>query len=106
MNPSQGTNRLISDGAGVILEVGAGDALCDAPALPEEPELRELLVALPAAPVTIEEVAALSGRRPEEVAPVLTILEIRGHLTPTRDGRVMRTPGRGGGMVRERAAQW
>ncbi len=101
---SQGTNRLISDGAGVILEVGAGDVLHDACALPEEPELRALLEALPAAPVTVEEVAALSGRLPQEVAPVLTILELRGHLTPTRDGRVMRTPGRGAGMVREGAA--
>lgn len=101
---SQGTNRLIADGAGVILEVGSDDLLPDTCALPEEPELRDVLELLPAAPVTIEEVAALAGRLPVEVAPLLTILEIRGHLTPTRDGRVMRTPGRGSGMVREGAA--
>lgn len=101
---SQGTNRLIADGAGVILGVGTGDALYDAPALPDEPELRELLAALPAAPVTIAEAAALAGRLPDEIAPVLTILEIRGYLTPTRDGRVMKTPGRGTSVVREGAA--
>lgn len=101
---SQGTNRLIADGAGVILEVGTGDALYDNSTLPDEPELRELLVALPAAPVTVEEAAALAARLPDEVAPVLTILEIRGYLTPTRDGRVMKTPGRGTAMVREGAA--
>ncbi len=101
---SQGTNRLIADGAGVILEVGAGDALYDAPKLPDEPELRELLAALPAAPVTIAEAASLAGRLPDEIAPVLTILEIRGYLTPTRDGRVMKTPGRGTAVVREGAA--
>ena len=101
---SQGTNRLIADGAGVILEVGSGNALYANPTLPDEPELRELLVALPEAPVTIDEVAALAGRLPDEIAPVLTILEIRGYLTPTRDGRVMKTPGRGTAMVREGAA--
>jgi DNA processing protein len=101
---SQGTNRLIADGAGVILEAGAGDALYDPGQLPQEPELRELVLALPAGPVTVAEVAGLTGRVAEEVAPLLTILEIRGHLTPTRDGRVMRTPGRGAGMVREGAA--
>lgn len=101
---SQGTNHLIADGAGVILEVGSGDAPYDASTQPDEPDLRHILTALPAAPVTIDEAAALAGRLPDEVAPLLTILEIRGYLTPTRDGRVMKTPGRGTGLVREGAA--
>lgn len=101
---SQGTNRLIADGAGVILEVGSGDSLYGDVSLPDEPELRELLAVLPAAPVTIEEAGALAGRLADEIAPLLTILEIRGYLTPTRDGRVMKTPGRGTAMVREGAA--
>ncbi len=91
---SAGTNRLIADGAGVIYEIGplVGTESEDA-RLPGEPELRELVLALPAAPVGVEEIAARTGRAPEAVAPLLTILEIRGFLTPTRDGRVMRTPG-------------
>lgn len=101
---SAGTNRLIADGAAVIVEIGPVDGMREAVALPEEPDLRELLSALPPSPVTVDEAARLSKRDPEEVGPLLTILEIRGHLTPTRDGRVMRTPGRGGMTVREGAA--
>lgn len=101
---SEGTNRLISEGASVILEIGAVPGMRQAAHLPQEPHLQELLAALPAAPVTVEEAARLSGRTPEDVGPLLTILEIRGHLTPTRDGRVMRTPGRGSMLVREGAA--
>ncbi len=89
-----GANRLIADGAGVVLEIGPLEGPAGAEGrLPDEPELRELVLALPAAPVAVEEVAARTGRAPEAVAPLLTILEIRGFLTPTRDGRVMRTPG-------------
>ena len=101
---SEGTNRLIADGAGVILEVGPVEGMQAAARLPEEPELRELLLALPDAPVTVDEAAQLAGRIPEDAGPLLTILEIRGHLTPTRDGRVMKTPGRGAMTVREGAA--
>ena len=88
---SQGANRLIADGAGVILEAAPQAGPLAAQALPQEPEQRELLLALPEAPVTAEEAATLTGRGADEVGPLLTILEIRGYLTPTRDGRVVRT---------------
>lgn len=96
---SEGTNRLIADGAGVIVDAGLdGDAARAAP--PPEPELRQLLAVIPEAPVAVEEVALAVDRPVEEVATSVTVLEIRGYLTPTRDGRIMRTPGRSGLPVR------
>ena len=97
---SEGTNRLIADGAGVIVDAGLEDALAHAAPPPEEPGLRALLEVIPAAPVTVEEIALAAGRPVEEVATSVTVLEIRGYLTPTRDGRVMRTPGRAGILAR------
>ena len=97
---SEGTNRLIADGAGVIVDAGLGDAVAHGAPLPVEPELREVLAVIPGAPVTVEEVALAAGRPVEEVATSVTVLEIRGYLTPTRDGRVMRTPGRPGMATR------
>ena len=97
---SEGTNRLIADGAGVIVDAGLDDAFAHAAPPPEEPGLRELLAVIPAVPVTVEEVALAVGRPVEEVATSVTVLEIRGYLTPTRDGRVMRTPGRASLLVR------
>ncbi len=93
---SAGTNRLIADGAGVIVDTGAADALPGAEALPVEHDLRTLLLAVPPAPVTLEELARVTKIPVEDVATSVTVLEIRGYLTPTRDGRVMRTPGRRG----------
>ncbi|MCY3545577.1 MAG: DNA-processing protein DprA [Gemmatimonadetes bacterium] len=93
---SAGTNRLIVDGAGVIVDTGPGDAFPGATALPAEPDLRTLLLAVPPAPVTLEELARVTKIPVEDVATSVTVLEIRGYLTPTRDGRVMRTPGRRG----------
>lgn len=101
---SEGTNRLLADGATVIVRIGPVESADYGGAMPEDPALRDLLLALPHAPVTVEEAADLVGDTPEAVGPRLTILEIRGYLTPTRDGRVMRTPGRGGMTVREGAA--
>lgn len=98
---SVGTNRLIADGAGVILDTGLADALAPAAALPREPGLRTLLAAVPQAPVTVEEIAAVTKIPLEEVVTSVTVLEIRGYLTPTRDGRVMRTPGRAVGAAFE-----
>ena len=97
---SEGTNRLIADGAGVIVDAGLGDAVAHGAPAPVEPELRELLAVIPGAPVTVEEVALAAGRPVEEVATSVTVLEIRGYLTPTRDGRVMRTPGHPGMLMR------
>ena len=100
---SEGTNRLLADGAGIIVDVGLDDGFAHAGSLPREPELRGLLEVLPAAPVTVEEAALIAGLSVEEVATSLTVLEIRGFLTPTRDGRIMRTPGQRSLMVREGA---
>lgn len=102
---SEGTNRLIADGAGVIVESGWHEDVAHGPP-PPEPELREILAVIPAAPVTIEEVALAADRPVEDVATSVTLLEIRGYLTPTRDGRVMRTPGRRSVAVREVAPAW
>ena len=102
---SEGTNRLIADGAGVIFDAGPENPFACDETLPEEPELRALLSAIPAAPVTVEEVALATSRPVEEVSTSLMVLEIRGYLTPTRDGRVMRTPGRRGHAVREGVAR-
>ena len=98
---SAGTNRLIRDGAGVILDTGAAEAFPCEEALPAEQDLRTLLLAVPPAPATLEELARATRVPVEEVATAVTVLEIRGYLTPTRDGRVMRTPGRGGAARRE-----
>ena len=90
---SEGTNRLVADGAGVIVDAALNDVSLHVPPAPPEPALRELLATIPAAPVTVDEVAAAAALPIEEVATSLTILEIRGYLTATRDGRLMRTPG-------------
>lgn len=103
---SEGTNRLIADGAAIVLDTRIEDDSVCAENLPREPELRELLAALPAAPVTVDEVAAETGRPPGEVAANLTILELRGYVTPTRDGRVRRTPGARSMIVREALPAW
>ena len=78
----------------MILDVAPRAGPFAAESLPREPEQRELLLALPEAPVTTEEAATLTGKSSDEVGPLLTILEIRGYLTPTRDGRVVRTGAR------------
>ena len=101
---SVGTNRLIAEGATVVLDATLDDDRTRARSLPREGGLRRILAALPAAPVTVDEVAAAVERPAAEVAASLTILEIRGYVTPTRDGRVMRTPGRGSMTVREGVA--
>ena len=90
---SKGTNRLIADGAAIVTDTRLEDAAASAGALPPEPALRELLAALPAAPATVDELSRSTGRPADEVGADLTILEVRGHVTSTRDGRVMRTPG-------------
>ena len=101
---SEGTNRLIAQGARILVDMDLGDEVAAEPHTPPEPELRRLLDALPAAPVTVEEVAAAAGCPADEAGASLTILELRGYVMPTRDGRVLRTPGRGPGLVREGVA--
>ena len=102
---SDGTNRLIADGAAIVVGDDLGGGPPTAVSLPREPELRELLAALPDGPATVEEVAVATGRPPDEVGASLMILELRGHVTPTRDGRVMRTPGARSTLVMEGSAR-
>ncbi|MDE2677041.1 MAG: DNA-processing protein DprA [Gemmatimonadota bacterium] len=101
---SQGTNRLIAQGATIVTDTNLGHDSFTVRSLPGEPELRDLLAAVPGAPITVEEVAEAAGRAADEVGASLMILEIRGYVVSTRDGRVMRTPGRRPMMVREGAA--
>lgn len=92
---SEGANRLIADGAGMILEAGLGEEWAPAAAMPAgEPNLQAALAAVPVGrPVTVEEVAQATGLPAEDVAAAVAVLELRGFLVPTRDGRVVRTPG-------------
>ena len=101
---SEGTNRLIEQGAAIVTNTDLGADSLTVRSVPAEPELRDLLAAVPAAPVTVEQVAAAAGGPADEIGTSLTILEIRGYVTTTRDGRVMRMPGRRPMMVREGAA--
>ncbi len=97
---SEGTNRLIEQGAAIVTNTDLGADSLTVRSVPAEPELRDLLAAVPAAPVTVEQVAAAAGGPADEIGTSLTILEIRGYVTTTRDGRVMRMPGRRPMMVR------
>ena len=101
---SQGTNRLIAQGAAIVTDTNLKGDSFTVESAPREPELRDLLAAVPAAPVTVEEVAEAAGGAADEVGASLMILEIRGYVISTRDGRVMRTPGGRPMMVREGAA--
>ncbi len=99
---SQGTNRLLADGAGVVLDASLGAGAAPDEAMPSDPELRELLSALPAGPVSLDEFAALAGQPVETLAASVTVLQLQGFVAATRDGRFMRTPGGRPGVVRER----
>lgn len=87
---SEGTNLLIADGAELVLGLKPEDALGAPPNLPNEPELRRLLLAVPAHPVTVEEAAQAAGLSAEAAAASATMLELRGYLTSTRDGLLTR----------------
>ena len=101
---SQGTNQLVADGAGVVLDADLAAAEQASPK-PPEPELRAILEALPARPVTLDQISRQAGESVDAVAASVTVLELRGLLAQTRDGRFMRTPGRRDGLVRERPAR-
>ena len=57
---SRGTNRLIEQGAAIVLDTDLGHGSFAVQSPPQEPELRDLLAAVPAAPVTVEEVAEVA----------------------------------------------
>ena len=104
---SEGTNRLLRDGAHVALDPddllrplglerrsGAPRAVRAREAAPggEGRVLRALL----AAPATVDELAQRLGRAPEALAPELLELELAGRVGVDRDGRLRALPrGRG-----------
>lgn len=98
---SRGTNQLVADGAGVVLDADLGTAAEASRRAPQEPELRAVLAALPAGPVTLDEISHLAGEPVDSVAAAVTVLDLRGFLAPTRDGRFIRTPGAATGLLRE-----
>jgi DNA processing protein len=99
---SRGTNRLIQDGARLVLE--SADVLRELglapPAAPPAPapEARGLpgavVRALRRQPLSRDELAAALGRTAAELAPALLALELDGRLREDRDGRlrVLRPP--------------
>ncbi len=96
---SRGANQLLADGAEIVLDASLGGAADSSRPLPPEPELRAVLAALPATPVTLDELAHLVDEPVDSVAASATVLELRGLLAQTRDCRFMRTPGRAAGLV-------
>jgi DNA processing protein len=102
---SEGSNRLLRDGAGAVLE--PGDVLR---ALGVEPEpvarraggppaaqgesARELVAALRDAPATRDELAERLGRPPEALALALAELELEGWIEAGHDGRLRLTRAR------------
>lgn len=102
---SAGPNRLLQDGAGVVLEAsdvlqavglepvgGAADAAPEsAPPDAQGPGARSLLAELTRAPATRDELSRRTGRAPSELALDLLELEWSGVAALDRDGRWRRT---------------
>jgi DNA processing protein len=96
---SRGTNRLIQDGAGLVIE--AADVLRDlgiaAAAAPRAPEpnsglARALLRVLRRRPLARDELAAALGHPPSALAAALLELELAGRVREDRDGRLRALP--------------
>jgi DNA processing protein len=104
---SEGTNRLLRDGAFVALEpsdllLPLGLASPEArrrrsePALP--PAHRAILTALQAAPATLDELGLRLGSAPENLAQGVLELELLGTIAQDRDGRLCIVPPERGGL--------
>jgi DNA processing protein len=107
-NPqSRGTNRLIRDGAVPLLELedlaGAVPELGlqasrrrrrGRPALPDDPDLRDLLRLIGDDPLHPDQLAGATGARASEVAVRLCALELGGWVRTLPGGRVTRAGGR------------
>jgi DNA processing protein len=93
---SQGTNRLLVDGAGPCLGIEEILAALGtpvrrrrrAPAGPRSP----LVAALEEEPATPDELARRLGRTPQGLAPELLELELEGRVARDRDGRLRVVP--------------
>jgi DNA processing protein len=103
---SEGTNRLLRDGAHVALEPAdllapLGLSRPEQPprrtAAEPDPRHRRILAALREAPSTPDELALRLRTAPEILAPDLLELELGGAVAQERDGRLHVVPrGRGG----------
>lgn len=97
---SRGTNELLRDGAGVVLEPGdvllalGLDPLGDAPAAEAHPEpsadpmVSRVAAALAQRAATRDELASRLGCNPEELALAVVELELAGRVECERDGRL------------------
>jgi DNA processing protein len=95
---SEGPNRLLRDGAGVVLEardvlepLGLAAAPARSQAATGEPgraALREICALLRRAPLTRDELCRRLARAPEDLAPDLLELELEGRVAEDRDGRL------------------
>ena len=98
---SEGTNRLIRDGARPVLEVAdvleelgmavglEGVGSPEADPRPAEPAARRILSELRRQPASREDLAARLGLAPSGLAAVLLEMELDGWLRPDRDGRLV-----------------
>jgi DNA processing protein len=105
---SAGTNRLLHDGAHVALEpddllrpLGLADAVparaaAPAPAAARSGNAARIAACLADAPASPDELAARLGLAPAALAPHLLELELAGHVSADRDGRLRLVPPRGG----------
>jgi DNA processing protein len=103
---SEGTNRLLRDGAFVALEpedlllpLGLAPAAQrrDRPPPALEPRHRAIVMALQAGPATLDELGLRLGEGPENLARGVLELELAGAIAQDRDGRLcIVRPERGG----------
>ncbi|MGI9626143.1 MAG: DNA-processing protein DprA [Longimicrobiales bacterium] len=91
---SAGTNRLIADGASMI--VGVDSSAPFSRPLEElhiDPDLRGFLAHVPEVPESLDVVALTAGVPISEALVFATRLQLEGLMSTTRDGLVLRTPG-------------
>jgi DNA processing protein len=93
---SAGTNRLIQQGAGLVIEASdvleklgiAAPAPARAAAAPANPLARALLRALRRRPLARDELPAALGQPPSALAAAMLELELAGRVREDRDGRL------------------
>lgn len=95
---SRGTNRLISEGASPVLEIGPVEGWSSEPRpQPRDADLRMFLVHVPERPATIDEVAARAAVTVAQASVLITRLQLQGFVSAAADGMILRTPGGSGG---------
>jgi len=103
---SEGTNELLREGAGLVLEpadavraLGLEPAPAGLASLADpgsdDPEAARVIAALADAPATRDELVARLASPPEQLALALSELELLGRVEQGRDGRLRLVPSRG-----------